>query len=43
MIPFSNLLEDLRAEFEANELLKHDFGEQYNPGYWETVSYTHLR
>ncbi|EKJ89913.1 psiM2_ORF9: phage uncharacterized protein, C-terminal domain [Bacteroides finegoldii] len=30
-----DLLEDLRAEFEANELLKHDFGEQYNPGYWE--------
>ena len=26
-----DLLEDLRAEFEANELLKHDFGEQYNP------------
>ena len=30
-----DLLEDIRAEFEANELLKHDFGEQYNPGYWE--------
>ena len=30
-----DLLEDLRAEFEGNELLKHDFGEQENPGYWE--------
>ena len=31
----SDLLEDLRAEFEGNELLIHDFGEQVNPGYWE--------
>lgn len=30
-----DLLEDLRAEFEGNELLIHDFGEQKNPGYWE--------
>lgn len=30
-----DLLEDLRAEFEGNELIKHDFGEQYNQGYWE--------
>ena len=31
----SDLLEDLRAELEGNELLIHDFGEQQNPGYWE--------
>ena len=31
----ADLLEDLRAELEGNELLKHDFGEQVNPGYWE--------
>lgn len=31
----ADLLEDLRAELEGNELLKHDFGEQENPGYWE--------
>lgn len=30
-----DLLEDIRAEFEANELLIHDFGVQYNQGYWE--------
>ena len=30
-----DLLEDLRAELEGNELLIHDFGEQQNPGYWE--------
>lgn len=30
-----DLLEDIRAEFEGNELLIHDFGEQENPGYWE--------
>lgn len=30
-----DLLEDIRAEFEANELLIHDFGEQFNQGNWE--------
>ena len=29
------LLEDLRAEFEANPRIIHDFGEQHNPGSWE--------
>ncbi len=29
------LLEDLRAEFEANPQIIHDFGEQHNPGSWE--------
>jgi len=29
------LLSDLQAEFEANELLKHDFGDQYKSGNWE--------
>lgn len=29
------LLEDLRAEFEANPQIIADFGEQYNPGNWE--------
>jgi len=28
------LLSDLQAEFEANELLKHDFGEQVKQGSW---------
>lgn len=34
-----DLLEDLRAEFGANEFLKHDFDEQYNPGHWEKGSF----
>lgn len=29
------LLSDLQAEFEANELLKHDFGDQQMNGDWE--------
>lgn len=29
------LLEDIRAEFEANPQIIADFGEQYNPGNWE--------
>lgn len=29
------LLEDLRAEFEANPQIINDFGEQHNPGNWE--------
>jgi len=29
------LLEDLRAQLEANQRLIHDFGEQHNPGQWE--------
>jgi hypothetical protein len=29
------LLSDLQAEFEANQLLKHDFGEQLKSGSWE--------
>ena len=29
------LLSDLQAEFEANELLKNDFGEQLKSGSWE--------
>jgi phage terminase large subunit-like protein len=29
------LLSDLQAEFEANPLLKHDFGEQIKSGTWE--------
>lgn len=29
------LLEDLKAEFEANERIIHDFGEQKNIGQWE--------
>ena len=29
------LLSDLQAEFEANPLLKHDFGEQLKAGNWE--------
>lgn len=31
----SELLEDLRAEFESNPKIIHDFGEQHNPGQWE--------
>lgn len=31
----SELLEDLRAEFEANPKIIHDFGEQSNTGQWE--------
>lgn len=29
------LLEDIRAEFEANPQIIADFGEQFNPGNWE--------
>lgn len=29
------LLEDLRAEFEANPQIIKDFGPQHNPGHWE--------
>lgn len=29
------LLEDLRAQFEANQRLQHDFGDQKNLGQWE--------
>ena len=29
------LLEDIRAEFESNPQIIHDFGEQHNPGNWE--------
>jgi len=29
------LLEDIRAEFEANPRIIHDFGEQHNLGQWE--------
>ena len=29
------LLEDIRAEFEANTRIIDDFGEQHNPGSWE--------
>mgnify|MGYP006192204409 FL=1 len=29
------LLEDIRAEFESNPQIIHDFGEQHNPGSWE--------
>src|SRR5690606_20142403 len=29
------LLEDIRAEFEANPQIINDFGEQHNPGNWE--------
>lgn len=36
----SDLLEDLRAEFEGNELLIHDFGGQTNPGFWEKGNFT---
>tara|TARA_R100001369_G_C3320395_1_gene168819 strand:- start:1353 stop:2864 length:1512 start_codon:yes stop_codon:yes gene_type:complete len=32
----SELLEDLRAEFEANQRIINDFGEQMNPGNWES-------
>lgn len=31
----SDLLEDLRAEFEGNEMLIHDFGVQKSVGQWE--------
>jgi len=31
----SELLEDLRAEFEANPRITNDFGEQVMPGQWE--------
>ena len=31
----SRLLNDLKAEFEANPQIKADFGEQHNPGSWE--------
>ncbi|HCY81531.1 MAG TPA: hypothetical protein DHV22_08005, partial [Xanthomarina gelatinilytica] len=29
------LLEDIRAEFEANPQINKDFGKQHNPGHWE--------
>jgi phage terminase large subunit-like protein len=29
------LLEDIRAEFEANPQINKDFGQQHNPGHWE--------
>jgi phage terminase large subunit-like protein len=31
----TQLLEDIRAEFEANPRIIADFGEQHNPGSWE--------
>lgn len=31
-----DLLDDVRAEFESNPILIHYFGEQYNPGSWES-------
>ena len=31
----TQLLEDLRAEFEANPRIQNDFGPQQNPGKWE--------
>lgn len=31
----SELLEDIRAEFEGNPRIIHDFGEQYSIGQWE--------
>ena len=33
------LLSDLQAEFQFNELFKHDFGEQYNLGSWENGNF----
>lgn len=30
------LLDDLKLQFEGNERLKHDFGEQKNTGHWES-------
>ncbi len=33
------LLDDLRAEWEANPRIINDFGEQYNPGQWEKGFY----
>lgn len=30
------LLDDLRAEFEANPQIANDFGQQFNPGNWES-------
>lgn len=35
-----DLLEDLRAEFEANEAIIHYFGEQKLDGYWEKGNFT---
>lgn len=35
-----DLLDDLRAEFEANEAIIHYFGEQKLDGYWEKGSFT---
>lgn len=35
-----DLLDDLRAELQGNELLIHDFGAQENPGYWEKGNFT---
>lgn len=35
-----DLLDDLRAEFEANEAILHYFGEQKLDGYWEKGSFT---
>ena len=36
----ADLLEDLRAEFEANPLLINDFGEQQLDGHWEYGNFT---
>ncbi|MDR1172282.1 MAG: hypothetical protein LBL24_07510 [Bacteroidales bacterium] len=35
-----DLLDDLRAEFEANPILTHYFGEQKTEGYWEKGNFT---
>lgn len=35
-----DLLDDLRAELQGNELLIHDFGAQENAGYWEKGNFT---
>ena len=35
-----NLLSDIQAQLQYNELFAHDFGEQYNLGSWEDGNFT---
>src|SRR5690606_15131640 len=35
-----NLLSDVQAQLQYNELFAHDFGEQYNFGSWEDGDFT---